>query len=120
MLIVDDAYPRWNTRTLASPDGLRFLGLLEELSLGEAGAGTDPVRRRTRPTEAHRVEQGGAPDQSLQDQCRLWMIELKTEAGGRELHITTVVWVILALWEAERLMAAVSYRVTWGLRLPKP
>ena len=32
MLILDDAYPRWNTRSAASPDGLRFLGLLEELS----------------------------------------------------------------------------------------
>jgi hypothetical protein len=83
MLILDDAYPRWNTPATASPDGLRFLALLEELSLGEAGTWTDPVfvdefdlPKRTE------WEQGGAPDQSLQDQSRLWMIELKTEAGS--------------------------------------
>ena len=83
MLILDDAYPRWNTPNAASPDGLRFLGLLEALSLGEAGAWTEPVfvdeldlPKRTE------WEQGGAPDQSLQDLSRLWMIELKTEAGS--------------------------------------
>jgi hypothetical protein len=83
MLILDDAYPRWNTPRAASPDGLRFLGLLKDLSLGEAGAWTDPVfvdeldlPKRTE------WEQGGAPDQSLQDQSRLWMIELKTEADN--------------------------------------
>jgi hypothetical protein len=83
MLILDDAYPRWNTPLTASPAGLRFLGLLEELSLGEAGTWADPVfvdeldlPKRTE------WEQGGAPDQSLRDQSRLWMIELKTEAGS--------------------------------------
>jgi hypothetical protein len=83
MLILDDAYPRWNTPLMASPAGLRFLGLLEELSLGVAGTWTDPVfvdeldlPKRTE------WEQGGAPDQSLRDQSRLWMIELKTEAGS--------------------------------------
>lgn len=83
MLILDDAYPRWNTPRAASPDGLRFLQLLEVLSLGEAGSWTHPVfvdeldlPKRTE------WEQGGAPDQSLQDQSRLWMIELKTEAGS--------------------------------------
>jgi hypothetical protein len=83
MLILDGAYPRWNTPNTASPDGLRFLGLLEELSLGEPRAWTDPVfvdeldlPKRTE------WEQGGAPDQSLHDHSRLWMIELKTEAGS--------------------------------------
>jgi hypothetical protein len=31
------------TRAIAVPDGLRFLGLLEELSLGETGAWTDSL-----------------------------------------------------------------------------
>lgn len=36
------------------------------------------------------------------------------------LQLTAAVWVVLALWEAERMMAAVSYRMAWGLRLPNP
>src|SRR4051794_38766218 len=36
------------------------------------------------------------------------------------LHLTAAVWVVLARWEAKRLIAAVSYRMAWGLRLPKP
>jgi hypothetical protein len=62
MLILGDAYPRWNTPRAASPDGLRFLGLLEELSLGEAGAWTDPVfvDELDLPKRTD-CEQGGAP-----------------------------------------------------------
>lgn len=83
MLILDDAYPRWNTPLAASPAGLRFLGLLEGLSLGEAGMWRDPVfvDELDLPKRTD-WEQGGAPDQSLRDQARLWMIELKTEAGS--------------------------------------
>jgi hypothetical protein len=83
MLILDDTYPRQNTRTEPSPAGLRFLGLLEELSFGEAPAWTDPifVDELDLPGRTE-WEQGGAPDQSLQDQSRLWLIELKTEAGS--------------------------------------
>ncbi len=83
MLILDDAYPRWNTPSAASPDGLRFLRQLEELSFGEAEAWTDPifVDELDLPKRTE-WEQGGAPDQSLHDRSRLWMIELKTEAGS--------------------------------------
>ena len=83
MLILDGAYPRWNTPSPASPAGLQFLALLEELSLGEVGAWTDPVfvDELDLPKRTER-ESGGAPDQSLQDQSRLWLIELKTEAGS--------------------------------------
>lgn len=83
MLILDDAYPRWNTPSTPSPDGLRFLGLLEQLSFGETGSWKDPVfvDELDLPKRTD-WEQGGAPDQSLQDSDRLWLIELKTEAGS--------------------------------------
>lgn len=83
MLILDGPYPRWNTRSKPSLNGLRFLSLLEEASFGEAGVWADPVfvDELDLPKRSD-WERGGAPDQSLQDHRRLWLIELKTEANS--------------------------------------
>jgi hypothetical protein len=87
MLILDGVYPRWNTESTPSPDGLRFLGLLEALSFGFAGTWDAPVFvDELDLPRRHEAEQGGAPDQSLRDDKRLWLIELKTEAGSHRSH----------------------------------
>ena len=82
-LILDGPYPRWNTRSMASPDGIVFLRSLWELS-GFGGWPSAEVvfvdefdlPRRTDD------ERGGAPDYAVLCNDRLWMIELKTEAAS--------------------------------------
>jgi hypothetical protein len=82
-LILEAPYPRWNTAHPPSRRGLEFLTRLEDLSYADPGPWHDPVfidefdlPRR------HDEERGGAPDWTLRDDTRLWMIELKTEAGS--------------------------------------
>ena len=41
MLVLEDDYPRWNTRSKPSPRGLRFLHALDELSFGVATVDDD-------------------------------------------------------------------------------
>lgn len=83
MLVLDASYPRWNSAHPPSPQGARFLEMLEELSYGEAGSWTDPdfIDELDLPRR-HDDEPGSAPDWAVRDQKRLWMIELKTEAGS--------------------------------------
>jgi hypothetical protein len=83
MLIVDGPYPRWNTGSTPSAQGLAFLRELERLSFGEVGAWHHPIfidefdlPRR------HDLESSSAPDWALLDSDRLWIIELKTERGS--------------------------------------
>src|SRR5262245_26546753 len=82
-LILDADYPRWNAESTPSADGRRFLAMLEELSFGSAGSWDDPVfiDELDLPKRSD-DEKGSAPDQALRDGKRLWLIELKTEAGS--------------------------------------
>lgn len=80
MLLLNDAYPRWNTRSGLSPEGLTFLAALDALAFGEAGELTDAAfvdefDLPARPTDAR----GCAPDYAVVTPGRLWLIELKTE-----------------------------------------
>lgn len=83
MLILDAPYPRWNSAHPPSPRGAQFLESLEELSYGDAGPWTEPdfVDELDLPGR-HDGERGSAPDWAVRDGRRLWMIELKTEAGS--------------------------------------
>jgi hypothetical protein len=80
MLLLNDAYPRWNSRSPLSPEGRTFLGELDRLSFGAAGVLTEAVfvdefDLPARPQDAR----GSAPDYAVLTADRLWMIELKTE-----------------------------------------
>jgi hypothetical protein len=82
-LILDAPYPRWNTESTPSADGLRFLAMLEELSFASAGSWDEPVYvDELDLPKRHEGEKGSAPDLALRDGKRLWLIELKTEAGS--------------------------------------
>ena len=83
MLVLNDEYPRWNTRSTPSPEGLSFLAALDRLSFGDAGeltdaAFVDELDLPARPGDAR----GCAPDYAVITPDRLWMIELKTERGS--------------------------------------
>lgn len=82
-LILEAPYPRWNSRNEPSTHGLHFLGQVEELSFGTSGHWTAPhfVDELDLP-KRHDDEPGSAPDWALVDGERLWMVELKTEAGS--------------------------------------
>lgn len=82
-LILGGTYPRWNTRSRPTADGVRFLRLLDELSFGEATPPdaevfVDELELRPRVES----ERGGAPDWAVLWPERLWLIELKTEKGS--------------------------------------
>jgi hypothetical protein len=81
-LILEAPYPRWNSRSSVSEDGLTFLRSLWDLSeLGPWPPEADPefVDEFELPGR-HDDETGGAPDYAVVWPDRLWMIELKTEA----------------------------------------
>ena len=85
MLIIGGPYPRWNTRSVLSPEGRRFLQLLDTLSfhsVGEVGDAVfiDEFDLPKRPEDAA----GRAPDWCVLTGTRLWMIELKTLAGSHD------------------------------------
>ena len=86
-LIVGGTYPRWNTRSTPTPEGKRFLRLLDELSFGEstpaaAEVFVDELELRPRVES----EMGGAPDWAVLWPHRLWLIELKTERASHRPH----------------------------------
>ena len=82
-LIVGGTYPRWNSRSIPTAQGVEFLRLLDELSFGEA---TPPPAEvfvdELELSPRVEMEKGGAPDWAVIWPGRLWMIELKTEAGS--------------------------------------
>lgn len=83
MLVVAGPYPRWNTRSVPSAQGLAFLRGLYESTTGETWPGDDVefVDEFELPP-ARDGERGGAPDYALVWPDRLWLIELKTEKGS--------------------------------------
>ena len=95
MLIIGDAYPRWNAVSQTSTNGLEFLNRLYLLSFGRPPSGSLdgcsfidefdlPARRDD--------ERGGAPDYAVLTATLLWMIELKTEtASHRRGQLSTYV-----------------------------
>ena len=82
MLILDDAYPRWNTRSAPSPAGTRFLRELDALSFGAAGADPEVFVDEFDMPRRHESERGCAPDYAVLWDDRLWMVELKTEKAS--------------------------------------
>jgi hypothetical protein len=86
-LIVGGDAPRWNTPNTPSAQGRRFLQLLDDLAYGDA---TD--REVPAEVEAFIDEyllpklddsaQNGWPDWAVLWRNRVWIIELKTEAGS--------------------------------------
>lgn len=115
MLLLDDEYPRWNSRSTLSPEGRTFLGSLDRLSFGEAGDLTDAVfvdefDLPARPKDAC----GSAPDYAVLTADRLWMIELKTERRShRSEQVTT--YLELARHHHPRLQVDLTYLTGPGL-----
>lgn len=83
MLILDGPYPRWNTRSTPSAEGVAFLRDLDVLSFGtsDVRAGALFVDELELPSRDG-VEPGCAPDYAVLTESRLWIIELKTEASS--------------------------------------
>ncbi|MEO3785168.1 hypothetical protein ABGB12_17690 [Actinocorallia sp. B10E7] len=79
MLILDDVYPRWNSRHRPSAKGVEFLRHLESLCFATVPWRSEPMFvdefELSRRTES---EAGGFPDYALLWPDRVWMIELKT------------------------------------------
>ncbi len=83
MLLLNDAYPRWNTRSSLSAEGRAFLAALGRLSFGDPGDLADAVfvdefDLPARPKDAC----GSAPDYAVVTSERLWLVELKTERSS--------------------------------------
>lgn len=83
MLILDGAYPKWNTPCTPSPRGATFLHELDRRSFGSRPWPSEPVfvdefelLPRTDGAPA------GYPDYAVGWPHRLWLIELKTEAAS--------------------------------------
>lgn len=83
MLVLGGAYPRWNTRSTPSAQGLAFLRDLDRLSFGSTDLPDDAlfIDEMELPS-LDGVEPGCAPDYGVLTQTRLWIIELKTEAAS--------------------------------------
>lgn len=91
MLILDDVYPRWNSRHHPSAKGVEFLRHLESLCFATAPWPSEPMFvdefELPKRTES---EASGFPDYALLWPDRVWMIELKTEAAShRAAQIST-------------------------------
>jgi hypothetical protein len=87
MLILEAAYPRWNTRSIPSKRGVQFLRRLDELCFG----GTDVDEEALFVDELELVsrdgaEPGCAPDYAVLSTSRIWIIELKTEAASHRAN----------------------------------
>jgi hypothetical protein len=78
-LILGGAYPRWNTRNTPSAAGVAFLRALDELCFGQPGKPAAVFVDELDLQRRHEDERGGAPDQAVLWDDRLWLIELKTE-----------------------------------------
>ncbi len=80
-LILNAPYPRWNTRSKPSPNGLAFLRSLHDLSFGSGWDGDDLTfvdEFEFAGRSGH--EAGGSPDYTIVWPQRIWIIELKSEA----------------------------------------
>ncbi len=83
MLIVDGAYPKWNSRTAPSSRGRAWFAGLATIAFGEARIGDDAIFVDEFELKARgETERGGAPDHVLLHGQRLWIIELKTERAS--------------------------------------
>ena len=83
-LILRGPYPKWNTRSSASEEGIAFLRDLYRLSFGNAPWPGDEfvfVDEFSLPARTS-DEKGGYPDYALLWDDRVWIVELKTEAGS--------------------------------------
>jgi hypothetical protein len=86
-LILDGVAPRWNTQRSPADGGRRFLALLDETAHGSDNGG-----RAVAPAEVFVDEYllpkleddaaNGWPDWAILWPDRVWVIELKTEAGS--------------------------------------
>lgn len=81
-LILGGPYPRWNTRNTPSAAGVAFLQALDELCFGQPGEPAEVFVDELDLPRRHEDEKGGAPDQAVLWDQRLWLIELKTEPAS--------------------------------------
>lgn len=82
-LILDGPYPKWNSRSTPSSSGTVFLRALHGLSFDTGWEGdditfVDELELLGRSDD----EKGGAPDWAVLWPNRIWIIELKSEAGS--------------------------------------
>lgn len=85
MLILGGPYPKWNTHSTPTAEGLAFLDGLHRLSFGDGlGAAEEAcvfVDEFDLPRRSD-DERGGAPDYAVLTAGQLWLIELKTERAS--------------------------------------
>lgn len=82
-LILGGPYPRWNTRSVPTAQGVAFLKSLDKLSFGDSRWASDAVFvDELDLPRRHDNERGGAPDQAVLWPGRIWFIEHKTEPGS--------------------------------------
>lgn len=82
-LILHAPYPKWNTRSQPSREGLELLRRLWVISDFGEWPGDDLEFVDEFELEPRTLdEKGGAPDYSVLWASRVWLIELKTEAGS--------------------------------------
>jgi hypothetical protein len=83
MLLLGDAYPRWNTRSPLSAEGRAFLAALDRLSFGAGADLTEAVFVDEFDLPARAKDPcGAAPDYAVLTTERLWLVELKTERSS--------------------------------------
>ena len=83
MLVLGGDYPRWNSRSIPTPRGMKFLRELDELSFGDSlwQPAVAFVDELDLPSGSD-TERGGAPDYGVLWPDRTWLVELKTERGS--------------------------------------
>lgn len=82
-LIVGGRYPRWGTRSKPTVRGAEFLRRLHVLVFGEdPGSPCDDFVDEFELPRRHDAERSGWPDWAVLWPNRVWMVELKTEAGS--------------------------------------
>jgi hypothetical protein len=82
-LIVGGVYPKWGTRSKPTVRGAEFLRRLHVLVFGEdPGAPCDVFVDEFELPRRQETERSGWPDWAVLWPDRVWMIELKTEAGS--------------------------------------
>ncbi|HET7431256.1 MAG TPA: hypothetical protein VFJ89_07100 [Nocardioides sp.] len=82
-LIVGGVYPRWGTRSTPTVRGVEFLRRLHVLVFGEDSSSPCHVFvDEFELPRRHEAERSGWPDWAVLWPDRVWMIELKTEAGS--------------------------------------
>ena len=82
-LIVGGVYPRWGARSKPTVRGAEFLRRLHVLAFGEDPASPcDVFVDEFELPRRHETERSGWPDWAVLWSDRVWMIELKTEAGS--------------------------------------